>query len=73
MPSEARCQSCGFKSERVYFGKAEAFIAATIEVPYDREGEFDKCPNCGSIDVEVLSAEGVLVMARIAAVDARTV
>jgi Zn finger protein HypA/HybF involved in hydrogenase expression len=75
MNSEAHCLSCGFKSERVFFSKTQNYVENyTDGVPdpaFDREGAFDCCPSCGSIDVDVFSPEGVVIMQRIAAVEAR--
>lgn len=65
------CLSCGLQASRVFFHKTISYAEDTIpERNPPREGEFDTCPSCRSIDVDVYSSDGVAILARIAAVEA---
>lgn len=55
--SVARCISCGHEAARSEFDKADFGVL--------EDGVFDRCPSCGSVNVDVYSASGIDVQRRI--------
>jgi hypothetical protein len=65
------CLSCGLQASRVFFDTTISYAEdAMPERNPPREGKFDTCPSCRSIDVDVYSSDGVDILNRIAAVEA---
>lgn len=73
--SQAHCLTCGFKTPRQFFNKTESYVEGFVDgMPdptSDREGTFDQCSVCCSLDVDIFSQEGITIMDKIVEIDSR--